>query len=68
MTLGFEELEVGDSIELKGPLGSFEWLGQGRCRWRGEERSVSDVGMVCAGSGTFRFAASALNPFAAVSG
>jgi len=29
MTTGFDELELGDTIELKGPLGSFVWKGKG---------------------------------------
>ena len=53
MTLGFEELHVGDCIEFKGPLGSFEWLGSGTARWRGVERKAKNIGMICAGSGEF---------------
>ncbi|KPV75001.1 uncharacterized protein RHOBADRAFT_36993 [Rhodotorula graminis WP1] len=51
MSLGFEELQVGDVVEFKGPLGSFEWLGKGTCKWRGVERKVTKVGMICGGSG-----------------
>ena len=51
MTLGFEELVVGDTVEFKGPLGSFKWLGKGTASWRGVERKAKNVGMICAGSG-----------------
>lgn len=51
MTTGFNELELGNEIEFKGPLGSFTYLERGLCRWRGVERKVNTFGMICAGSG-----------------
>lgn len=51
MTLGFEELEIGDCVEFKGPLGNFKWLGRGMAEWRGVKRQVGKIGMICAGSG-----------------
>ncbi|KAJ9115229.1 hypothetical protein QFC20_001096 [Naganishia adeliensis] len=51
MTSGFNELEVGETMEFKGPLGSFVWQGKGMCTWRGVERKVRKLGMLCGGSG-----------------
>ncbi|KAG6809936.1 hypothetical protein H0H92_014018 [Tricholoma furcatifolium] len=51
MTLGFDELAIGDSVELKGPLGHFVWLGEGLASVHGTERRVRQIGMICAGSG-----------------
>lgn len=48
---GFNELEIGDFVEFKGPLGSFVWRGEGSCAWRGVERKVRKLGMLCGGSG-----------------
>lgn len=51
MTLGFAELEVGDVVELKGPIGHFIWQGDGKALIHGTTTAVREVGMVCAGSG-----------------
>lgn len=51
MTVGFAELEIGDSIELKGPIGHFQWIGSGRASIHGKEHHIREVGMVCGGSG-----------------
>jgi nitrate reductase (NAD(P)H) len=53
MSMGFEELKIGETVEFKGPLGSFEWLGSGMARWKGVERKASQIGMICGGSGEF---------------
>ncbi|KAF9219482.1 hypothetical protein BS17DRAFT_740579 [Gyrodon lividus] len=51
MTTGFHQLVLGDTVELKGPLGSFVWAGKGIANWRGIERKVEEIGLVCGGSG-----------------
>ncbi|KAF8309381.1 uncharacterized protein EI90DRAFT_3025210 [Cantharellus anzutake] len=52
MTVGFHELVVGDTVEFKGPLGSFVWEGKGNLRWRGVPRSgIRHLGLICGGSG-----------------
>jgi len=51
MTTGFHQLVLGDTVQLKGPLGSFVWNGQGVANWRGSERKIKEVGMICGGSG-----------------
>ena len=51
MTGTLSELEIGDSIELKGPLGSFVWKGDVKFSWRGRERQSRTLGLICGGSG-----------------
>lgn len=51
MSVGFHQLVVGDAVELKGPLGSFVWNGNGVAMWKGVERRVKNIGLICAGSG-----------------
>lgn len=51
MSLGFSELIVGDTVEMKGPLGSFTWEGRGVAVWKGVRRKVKNVGLICGGSG-----------------
>ncbi|KAG1736106.1 uncharacterized protein EDB91DRAFT_1142870 [Suillus paluster] len=51
MTTGFHKLRLGDSVELKGPLGSFIWDGPNTSSWKGIRMIVKEVGMICGGSG-----------------
>ncbi|KAI6043896.1 hypothetical protein EDC04DRAFT_2866090 [Pisolithus marmoratus] len=51
MTTGFYQLQLGDTVQLKGPLGSFIWNGLGVVNWKGSERKIKEVGMICGGSG-----------------
>ncbi|PPQ70964.1 hypothetical protein CVT25_012099 [Psilocybe cyanescens] len=51
ITLGFEHLTIGDSIELKGPIGNFIWKGRGIATFNHQDIRVSEIGLICAGSG-----------------
>lgn len=56
MTQALDSLPLGHWVELKGPVGRFEYLGRGRCAIGGGgggagERQVGGFVMVCAGSG-----------------
>jgi len=51
MTLGFSELAVGDTVEVKGPIGHFLWEGEGLASIHGEKWHIEEIGLVCGGSG-----------------
>ena len=52
MTMAMDATEVGSStIDFKGPIGKFTYLGGGHCALNGVERHVRRFYMVCAGSG-----------------
>jgi nitrate reductase (NAD(P)H) len=51
MTQALDSLPLGHPVEFKGPVGKFEYLGHGRCRTNGRERTVRKFVMVCGGSG-----------------
>jgi len=51
MTLGLADLDIGDSVELKGPIGHFIWQGYGKASICGKAQVVREVGLVCGGSG-----------------
>jgi nitrate reductase (NAD(P)H) len=47
----FDRLEIGHEIQLKGPIGSFTWLGKGEVLWKGNKYKPRSLGMICGGSG-----------------
>lgn len=51
MTQAMDALPIGHFIEFKGPIGKFEYLGQGACTVQGKRRSVKRFVMICGGSG-----------------
>lgn len=52
MSFLFDKLEVGQEVQMKGPLGSFIWLGRGEALWRERRFKLDSVGLICGGSGT----------------
>ncbi|KAK0568797.1 hypothetical protein OC861_001574 [Tilletia horrida] len=52
MTTLLDALEPGkDSIEMKGPLGHFTWMGAGQIRLHKTTRKVRKLACICGGSG-----------------
>jgi hypothetical protein len=53
MSVLFNCLEVGHEIQMKGPLGSFTWLGKCEALWKGNKVKPGSLGFICGGSGWF---------------
>jgi nitrate reductase (NAD(P)H) len=51
MTKAMDALPVGHSIDFKGPIGKFEYLGRGWCSVNGNKRFIKQFFMICGGSG-----------------
>ena len=51
MSVQLGQMQLGDTIEVKGPLGSFIWTGPGKASYKGKNRKISEAGLVCGGSG-----------------
>ncbi|PNS16850.1 Sulfite oxidase [Sphaceloma murrayae] len=51
MSMALEQIPVGHFVEVKGPIGKFEYLGKGMCSVNGKERRVKRFICVCGGSG-----------------
>lgn len=51
MTMILESMQIGDELDIKGPLGSFTFLGNSTVRWKGKERRVDKLALICGGSG-----------------
>eukprot|EP00961_Rhodomonas_salina_P237474 3210306-Rhodomonas_salina.1 len=44
-------MAVGDSVEIKGPVGHFTYMGNGACKIHQTLRKCKKIGFVCGGSG-----------------
>lgn len=51
MTKAMDALPVGHSVDFKGPIGKFEYLGKGKCVINGSPKQVRSLVMICGGSG-----------------
>lgn len=51
MTQALDAIPLGRSVDFKGPLGKFEYLGRGLCAVSGSRRRVRRFNMICGGSG-----------------
>ncbi|KAL8964490.1 MAG: hypothetical protein Q9183_004413, partial [Haloplaca sp. 2 TL-2023] len=51
MSQAMDALPIGHGVDFKGPIGKFQYKGQGLCTINGVERKVQRFLMICAGSG-----------------
>ncbi|KAJ1484527.1 NAD(P)H-nitrate reductase [Baffinella frigidus] len=51
MSQHLESLALGDSIEIKGPIGHFTYLGRGAFKVKSDLRSCKEMGFICGGTG-----------------
>ncbi|KAM3526693.1 hypothetical protein NHJ13051_003312 [Beauveria bassiana] len=51
MTQALDSIPLGHFVDIKGPVGKFEYLGKGHCTVSGTSRHVRRFVMICAGSG-----------------
>jgi nitrate reductase (NAD(P)H) len=51
MSQAMDALPIGHFIEMKGPIGKFEYVGNGKCLISGKETFVKNFVMICGGSG-----------------
>ncbi|KIW77052.1 hypothetical protein Z517_09498 [Fonsecaea pedrosoi CBS 271.37] len=51
MSLAMDALPIGHFVEIKGPIGKFEYVGRGKCLVYEQERIVDSFIMICGGSG-----------------
>jgi nitrate reductase (NAD(P)H) len=51
MTKALDSIPIGHTVDFKGPIGKFEYLGRGLCAVNGKQRKVTKLYMICGGSG-----------------
>jgi nitrate reductase (NAD(P)H) len=51
MTMALDRLPIGSTVEFKGPIGKFTYLGKGRVAVNGKAHQVSAFRTICGGSG-----------------
>jgi nitrate reductase (NAD(P)H) len=51
MTMALDKMQIGDSVDIKGPIGKLVYHGNGRVLLNDKERVVKSFRMICGGSG-----------------
>lgn len=53
MAVGLDQLQPGDTLEVKGPLGSLILQSHNSIAYKGVSRKIKELGLVCGGSGEY---------------